>query len=92
MRGARPGNGGWVQRTKQEVLNHFLVFGEQHLRHLLREWLIYYHEFRPHQGLGNVPISSVGSTSEDAVEFRRGDIVCHEQLGGLLKHYERMAA
>jgi putative transposase len=25
----------WVQRTKHEVLNHFLVFGESHLRHIL---------------------------------------------------------
>jgi putative transposase len=67
----------WVQRTKQEVLDNFIVFGEAHLRFLLREWLTYYHEFRPHQGLGNVPIS---------------EIVCHDRLGGLLKHYERKAA
>jgi transposase InsO family protein len=46
----------WVQRTKHEVLNHFIVFGEHHLQHILACWLTYYHQFRPHQGLGNVPI------------------------------------
>jgi transposase InsO family protein len=46
----------WVQRTKDEVLNRFLVFGKSHLRHILAYWLTYYHQFRPHQGLGNVPI------------------------------------
>ena len=29
----------WVQRTKHEVLNHFMVFGEKHLRHLMDEWV-----------------------------------------------------
>jgi transposase InsO family protein len=44
----------WAQRTKHEVLNHFLVFGERHLRYILKSWLEYYHRWRPRQGLGNV--------------------------------------
>jgi hypothetical protein len=28
----------WVGRTKAECLNHFIVFGEEHLRHILQEW------------------------------------------------------
>lgn len=43
----------WVQRTKHEVLNHFVIFGERHLRYLIFSWLDYYHRHRPHQGLGN---------------------------------------
>jgi putative transposase len=82
----------WVQRTKHEVLDNFIVFGERHLRHLLKEWLAYYHEFRPHQGIGNVPISGLRPMTEDPIEFRREEIICHERLGGLLKHYERKAA
>lgn len=69
---------GWVQRTKHEVLDHFIVFGEQHLRHLLKEWLAYYHEFRPHQGLGNAPISGFRPRTEDPIEFRREEVTCHE--------------
>ena len=82
----------WVQRTKYEVLNHFIVFGEWHLRHLLKEWLVYYHQFRPHQGLGNIPIFGPNERNRNFIALRREDIVCHEGLGGLLKHYERKAA
>ena len=82
----------WVQRTKQDVLDNFIVFGEAHLRLLLKEWLTYYHEFRPHQGLGNVPISGIPDGTEHPIGFRRDHIVCHHRLGGLLKHYERKAA
>ena len=38
----------WVQRVKHECLNHFIVFSERHLRHILSHWLDYYHRFRPH--------------------------------------------
>lgn len=82
----------WVQRTKHEVLNHFLVFGESHLRHILACWLSYYHECRPHQGLGNVPINGELSPPMPIEQFCCNDIVCHESLGGLLKHYQRRAA
>lgn len=82
----------WVGRTKQEVLDHFLVCGEKHLRHILATWLDYYHRRRPHQGLCNVPISDTVQLEISLEEFRRENIVCHETLGGLLKHSERKAA
>lgn len=82
----------WVGRIKAECLNHFIVFGENHLRHILKEWVCYYHKFRPHQGLGNVPIDSALPSPAPLHEFRPEDVVCQESLGGLLKHYERRAA
>jgi putative transposase len=82
----------WVQKTKHEVLNHFIVFGENHLRRILAAWLEYYHFRRPHQGLGNVPITGESPPDVSLDDFRRDKIVCHETLGGLLKHYERRAA
>jgi putative transposase len=33
----------FVQSVKQECLDHFVVFGETHLRHILSEYLIYYY-------------------------------------------------
>jgi putative transposase len=75
------------------VLNHFLVFGERHLRYILKCWLQYYHQFRPHQGLGNVLLAERGMPSPELSDVvPLGEIVCHESLGGLLKHYERKAA
>jgi putative transposase len=44
-----------VQTVKPELLDHFMVFGEAHLRYLLAEFLSHYHEARPHQSLGNAP-------------------------------------
>ena len=82
----------WVQRTKHEVLNHFIVFGEEHLRLLLKEWLTYYHTARPHQGLGNVPIGAALPPAEPIEDFCLEQVVSHESLGGLLKYYERKAA
>jgi len=82
----------WVQRTKHEVLNQFVVFGEEHLRYLVNEWVAYYHAHRPHQGLGNVLIGAAQPPPEPLPEFRCDEVVCHESLGGLLKHYERKAA
>ena len=33
----------WVGRIKAECLNHFIVFGENHLRSIIKEWVSYYH-------------------------------------------------
>jgi putative transposase len=83
----------WVQRTKHEVLNHFLVFGERHLRYILKCWLEYYHRWRPHQGLGNVRLEERNLPPPELSEVvPLGEITCHESLGGLLRHYERIAA
>jgi putative transposase len=83
----------WVQRTKHEVLNHFLVFGERHLRYILKCWLEFYHLHRPHQGLGNVRLEDRDKTPPELSDrVPLGKITCHESLGGLLKHYERKAA
>ena len=45
-----------------------------------------------HEGLGNVPIQGDLPPPEPLETFRLDDVVCHEALGGLLKHYERNAA
>jgi putative transposase len=83
----------WVQRTKQEVLDHFIVFGEQHLRQILAAWLDYYHQYRPHQGIGNVPLEERDRPTPPMSDTGPpGEIVCYESLGGLLKHYRRKAA
>ena len=42
----------WVQSVQKERLNHSLVFGEAHLRHILAEYVAHYYQERPHQGWG----------------------------------------
>jgi putative transposase len=74
----------WIQSFKHECLNHFVVFGEKHLRYIVREYLEYYNRLRPHQGIGNVcltePLEKVTG---------KGEVLCDERLGGILKHYYR---
>jgi putative transposase len=55
--------------------------------HLVREYVAYYHAERPHQGMGNRPLT--GDGREPPAE---GEIVCRERLGGVLRHYYREAA
>jgi hypothetical protein len=56
----------------------------------LSEYLVYYHQHRPHQGLDNRPLG----WTETAAEADRplDEVVCQERLGGLLRHYQRRAA
>lgn len=80
----------WVQSFKCECLGHFILFGEAHLRYLIENYVGRYNKDRPHQGLGNLRI---GATKPAEVEgITPADLVCHERLGGLLKHYELKAA
>jgi putative transposase len=68
---------------EEECLNHIVFLSEEHLRDTVIAYLRHYHEQRPHQGIGNVPIGpwAVGS----------GEIICDESLHGLLKSFRRAA-
>jgi putative transposase len=77
----------WVLSIKWECVDHFIVLGEDHLRHLIDEYLSHYLESRPHQGLGNVPLKPI--LDARCVD---GENTCQERLGGLLKHYHRRTA
>ena len=80
----------WVLSIKSECLDHFLIFGEGHLRHLIHEYVSHYLLERAHQGVGNVPLT--GQTPPPETTLAADAIVCHERLGGLLKSYARRAA
>lgn len=79
----------FVLSVKRECLDHFVVFGEAHLRHILSEYLIYYHQHRPHQGLDNQPLSRTELVP--SIVGSLGEVVCQERLGGLLRHYRHAA-
>lgn len=79
------------ERTvRTECLNHFVIFGERHLRYLLRQFVAHYLMERFHQGLGgqlNVPQQISENDNSMA-----GAIRCRSRLGGLLNVYHREAA
>jgi len=81
----------FVQTIKQECLDWFIVLGEKHLRYIIGEYVDHYNAERPHLATDNLPPDC--RQPPDRVE-RLGpeDVVIHERLGGLLRHYERKAA
>ncbi len=65
-----------------------ILFGEDSLRHVRKEYVDHYHHERNHQGKGNIllfPSFSRGSEGG-------GPIQCRERPGGLLQYYEHDAA
>jgi len=74
----------WVGTIKRECLNHFIVFGERHLRYLIGEYVKHYNENRPHSAMNNMPLEETELNKENT-----GEIKCQSKLGGIIKHYYR---
>ena len=81
----------WIQSLKHEALDYFIVFSLAHFDHIVSEFVDYYHDCRPHQGIGNRLISEE-DTEEPPVVINLEEVQCETGLGGLLKHYYRAAA
>lgn len=47
----------FAQTLRKECLDHFLICGEKHLNHIVKEFTTHYHEERPHQARGGVPLT-----------------------------------
>jgi len=82
-----PWQNGYCERAigsiRRECLDHVVVFGERHLRHLLRSYTTYYNEARTHLSLNkDAPMSRAAETA--------GRIICHPVLGGLHHQYARI--
>jgi putative transposase len=85
----------WIGSLKRECLNHFACFSLRHLDYIVQTYVGYYNHLRPHQGVGNRPLTTVevpiplrSPNRADAI----GPIRRRAYLGGLLNHYERKAA
>ena len=72
----------WVGTIKRECLNHFVVFGERHLRYLIKEYVEHYNTTRPHSSMDNMPLGY-------RPEKYTGNIRCQSRLGGIIRHYYR---
>ena len=76
------------QPTRNQPLNSPKnIFGENSLRHAVREYLAHYHQERNHQGLENKVIDPAEDVGPIA-----GEIKCRDRLGGMLRYYYRDAA
>jgi transposase InsO family protein len=76
----------WVCTVREECLDYLLIFSQRHLRRVLQEYIAYYNNARPHQGLEQqAPVPFVPSLPE-------GSICRRDVLGGLIHDYYREAA
>jgi len=82
-----PWQNGYAERLigsiRRECLDHVVVFGERHLRHVLLSYMKYYNEVRTHLSLEK------DAPTSRAVE-RTGQLLCHTILGGLHHQYVRI--
>ena len=75
-----------IGSIRRECLDHVLILNEGHLRRLLSFYLAYYHQARPHLGLGhNAPEPRAVEPPE------RGRVIAEPMVGGLHHRYRRCA-
>jgi len=79
-----------VKTIKFECLNQFVIFGERHLRYLIKEFVEHYHTERFHQSIGGQLIKKQDDATND--NGADGNVACRSRLGGLLNFYYREAA
>ena len=75
-----------VGTIRRECLDHVIVFGEEHAREILGEYVAYYDEERTHQALG--PESPV---PRDRGPVTGSKVISISRLGGLHHSYRRAA-
>ena len=71
---------GFVGTIRRECLDHFFIFGQEHLKYLIREYVDHYITKRPHSGVGNEPLGY-------KPKKKSGKLKCQSRLGGLIRHY-----
>jgi putative transposase len=75
-----------IGSIRRECLDHLIIIGEDHLRRILRDYIDYYHNSRPHQALDqNAPIPRTVESG------KRGPIISIPKVGGLHHRYQRAA-
>ena len=75
-----------IGSVRRECLHHMIVLGERHLRLILKQYVAYYNDVRPHISLQrNSPIPRKVDPPG------RGRVVAIPHLGGLHHHYKRAA-
>jgi len=75
----------FVRSIREECLDRLILFGERRLLHVLKEFVVHYHEEQNHQGLGNDLIAPAPRA------VGRAGIRCRDRLGGLFRYYYQAA-
>jgi putative transposase len=76
-----------IGSIRRECLDHVIVLGDRHLRHVLTSYVAYYQRARTHLSLSKDAPTSRAVMSPDV-----GEILELPEVGGLHHRYERLAA
>jgi transposase InsO family protein len=76
----------WVRTARSVCTDRMLIFGERHLRTVLREYADHYNRRRPHRSLE----LRAPSEDPDVIPLPVGRIERRHVLGGLINEYERV--
>ncbi len=75
----------FVGSLRREALDHVLLFDDRHLESVARQYVGYFNQARPHQGIGQrIPDGPVNAT-------HAGKVIAIPVLGGLHHDYRRAA-
>ena len=74
----------WIRSVRGECLDYILIMNEQHLLRVLREYVEYYNQARPHQGIEQRSPIPYGRPSTNGTIRRR------KVLGGIINDYSRV--
>ena len=76
-----------IGSLRRECLDHMIILGERHLKHILSDYVDYYNTERTHLSLEkDAPEGRVGQS------FSEGRVVASKRVGGLHHFYEKIAA
>jgi transposase InsO family protein len=75
----------FVRSLRRECLDHFVIFTETQLRRVVKSYVDYYNNYRPHQGLRGIP--NAPPEQPQTGEIKRTPLVF-----GLHSHYYREVA
>ncbi len=83
--------------VRRECLDHMLIIGEKHLHKVIKEYVRYYNEARPHQGIAQaIPQEAERYVQKpppgaDVADAANGKVISFPVLGGLHHDYRRVA-
>ncbi len=77
----------YVGTLRRECLDHLLIHGDQHLRHVLAEYAQHYNDHRPHQAREQrPPLHEPGQAIDVTARINR-----RQAVQGLISEYRRAA-
>jgi transposase InsO family protein len=74
----------FVRSIREECLDRLILFGKRRLLHVLKEFVVHYHNERNDQGLGKDLIAAPSAVSRAGIRYR-------DRLGGPLRYYYHAA-